>query len=173
MHTAKSILPTLVACLAIGCGERQQRRVEANATEEVTTNVGFPVITTVQAMSVVLEAHLIWASFGDTRPESGYKPVDPDVRSVLKRLPFRWTDYFVVDHTRFSGPFKKLQQRTLGDGCQLTISTVSNTTFQVDVLFQGHKAVRRFVRLAKGEPLMVGGDTTNSSGPFVLVRRIQ
>jgi hypothetical protein len=121
---------------------------------------------------IKFEAILIWGTNNEKSPDPKLKPVGPKLEAKLKKLPFKWEHYFEVNRETFSIPDGQTKKVKMSEDCDIKVHRLDAEKVEVQ-LFGKKKLVGNISqKLPKGECLLTGGNATNSTGWFVVLRQI-
>ncbi len=169
---ARMLLGVLLSTLLlVGCDDRCQNPGGVQNLSQVLTSAPPAADTKIETRPIVIEASLLFGTVSNAPPDPRYLPVDPALSARLNKMGLRRPNYFLVSKTRFGAPFTVEQTRSLSDGCQLKIRSVTNDTFEVTVLRSGKTTARRMQSFRKDELLVFGGDFPSGTSSWVVVLR--
>lgn len=120
-----------------------------------------------------IEAQLIWATNDKEDPNPKHKPVTPEIREKLDRLPLKWANYFEVKKVVVEIPEGETRNAKLSEKCELEIKNVDGAQVQVALIGKGDPVLKRVQALPKGEILVLGGNAPNSTAWLVSVKRVK
>ena len=123
------------------------------------------------AADLKFEAMLVWATNADTSPNPDHKPVPPDVRKLLKGLPLKWKNFFLVKRTNLSMPHRSSKKVALSDKCDIEIRHVIDDEFEVSLIGKGEPVLKRTQSLAEGKTLVLGGNAPDETCWLVVLKR--
>jgi hypothetical protein len=123
------------------------------------------------AADLKFEAMLVWATNADASPNPDHKPVPPDVRKLLKGLPLKWKNFFLVKRINFSMPHRSSKKVALSDKCDIEIRHVVDNEIEVSLIGKGEPVLKRTQTLAEGKTLVLGGNAPDETGWLVVLKR--
>ena len=115
------------------------------------------------------QATLIWGSDDDKTPEN-YKPVSPEVAKKLKN--FKWKNYFVVAKKDIE-VVKDQTKVKMSKDCEITLKQLDNGQVEVTLIGKGKTVGTIKQQLHKGGCLVTGGDASNSTGWFIIIKQVE
>ena len=126
------------------------------------------------AGNMKLQAFLLWGT-DDSKPPEGkaYKPVELDIRTKLKDLPLKWTNWFEVNRKEFITPEGSSSKVSVSEKCQLVVTRIGSAEVEVTLVGKGKEVVRRRQALPTGEMLVLGGNAPNSTAWLVVIKRLE
>ena len=130
------------------------------------------------------QAILIWGSDDDKTPEN-HKPVSPEVAKKLKN--FKWKNYFEVAQKDFivvkNGKENKdakgikgakdQTKVTMSKDCEIVVKLLDNEQVEVTLVGKGKTVGTIKQQLRKGGCLVTGGDASNSTGWFIIIKQVE
>jgi hypothetical protein len=123
------------------------------------------------ASDLKFEALLVWATNADTSPNPDHKPVSPEVRKMLKGLPLKWKNFFLVKRVNISMPHRATKKADLSDKCSIEIRHVVDNEIEVSLIGKGEPVLKRTQTLAEGKTLVLGGNAPDETGWLVVLKR--
>ena len=123
------------------------------------------------AADLKLEAQLIWGTNDAKSPDPTHKPVDPKVAAKLKRLPFKWANYFEVTRKQFAVPQGGATKVTMSKDCDVSVRNLGGGSVEVSLFGKGQLASKITQPLPKDELLVTGGNAANFTAWFVVLRQ--
>jgi hypothetical protein len=120
-----------------------------------------------------LEAQLIWGTNDEKSPDPNHKAVEQDVERKLKKLPFKWKNYFEVTRKTLTVPRNGETKVALSKDCELRVRHVSGNTIEVNLIGKGQDVGVIKQSLPKGELLVTGGNAENLTSWFVVLRQVE
>lgn len=135
--------------------------------------VGGPVVRA-QAADMKFRASLLWGTDA-TKPPAGkdYKPIGPEIKNELKKLPLKWTYWFEVSHKDFTVGKGETKRVALSEKCELEVKNLGDPNVEVAHFGKGKEVMRRKQSLQKAEILTVGGKSPDSSAWLVVLKRLE
>lgn len=119
------------------------------------------------------EALLIWGTNDAKSPSSDHKPVEPDILNKLKKLPFKWINFFEVNRKTAEVAAGASTKLSLSKDCEVEVKLLPQSTVEVVLVGKGARVLKRTQALPKGETLVLGGDAPNATAWLVVIRRVQ
>lgn len=133
------------------------------------------------------QAILIWGSDDDKTPEN-HKPVSPEVAKKLKN--FKWKNYFEVAQKEFTvvkddksikadkegkeGKGDKNQTKVkMSKDCEIILKLLDNDQVEVTLVGKGKPTSTIKQQLRKGGCLVTGGDASNATGWFIIIKQVE
>jgi len=126
----------------------------------------------VQAGELKLEATLIWGTNDEKSPDPKHKAVDPKLAKKLKKLPFKWQNYFEVNRVKFTVAEDQTQKIELSKECKVKVRYVGKNTVEVELFGKGQPVSKISQSLAKDECLVTGGNAANLTAWLVVLRQL-
>jgi len=125
-----------------------------------------------QAADMKLQAFLLWGT-DDSKPPEGksYQPVNPGIRQKLKSLPLKWANWYEVKRVDFEVTQGATREVTLSDKCQVKLSKLGTSEVEVLLIGKGKEVMKRRQALPKGDMLVLGGNSPNSTAWLVVLKR--
>jgi hypothetical protein len=121
--------------------------------------------------AMTIDARLIWGT-NDAKTDSKLKPVGPRLSDKLKHSPFKWDHYYECTTQK---PFTlKLNQGTrvtMSKHCEIAVTNLGDSQIKLELYGNGQLVNTVTQALPKGEFLIVGGESENSTAWFVVVRQ--
>jgi len=116
------------------------------------------------------EAILVWGTNDDTSPDPSHKPVSDAMAKRLKD--FKWTHYFEVarNEIKVGKEEKKVQ---MSKDCVVSIKSLGDEQFEISLVGKGKVVGTMKQKLQKDKCLVTGGNASNSTGWFVVIKRIE
>lgn len=137
--------------------------------------LGFLLMTalagSVQAGELKLEAILIWGTNDEKSPDPKHKAVDPRMAKKLKKLPFKWRNYFEVNRVKFTVAEDQTQKVELSKECKIKVRNLGKNTVEVYLFGKGELVSKITQSLAKDECFVTGGNAANLTAWFVVLRQ--
>lgn len=119
-----------------------------------------------------LEALLVWGTNDDNSPDPSHKTVEPEVELKLKKLPFKWNNYFEVNRKSFSIEKDNSTKIELSKDCEIKVRHLGNGNVEVTLFGKGKSVGTIKQALPKGELLVTGGNAENLTAWFVVLRQV-
>lgn len=116
------------------------------------------------------EAILVWGTNDDKSPDPKHKPVSDSMAKRLKD--FKWTHYFEVarNEIKVGKEEKKVQ---MSKDCVVVIKSLDDDQFEVSLVGKGKVVGTIKQKIQKDRCLVTGGNASNSTGWFVVIKRIE
>ena len=127
----------------------------------------------VMAGDMKLEAQLIWGTNDEKSPNPKHKRVEADVDKKLKKLPFKWKNYFEVTRKQFTVAEGGSQSVELSKDCEIKVRNLGNDSVELTLLGKGKEVGKITQTLPKGELLVTGGNAENFTAWFVVLRQVE
>ena len=125
----------------------------------------------VQAGELKLEAILIWGTNDEKSPDPDHKAVDPKLARKLKKLPFKWKNYFEVNRSKFTLAEDQTQKIELSKECKIKVRNLGKNNVEVQLYGKGELVSKISQCLTKDECLVTGGNAANLTAWFVMLRQ--
>ena len=129
--------------------------------------------TELRADDMKLEAQLIWGTNDAQSPDPAHKPVTGEVERKLKRLPFKWKNYFEVTRKNLSVAKGASQKVAMSKDCSIEVKNLGDSKVEVTLSVKGKETGRFTQALPKGELLVTGGNAENATAWFVALRQTE
>jgi hypothetical protein len=120
-----------------------------------------------------LHAQLIWGTNDEKPADPGLKPIDPKIAKKLENLPIKWKYYYMVTAKDFSVPEGSTKKIEMSKECELVVKNIDGTNVEVQLVGKGKPAGKVTKGLGIGKCLVTGGDATNSTAWFVLLKQVE
>jgi hypothetical protein len=137
--------------------------------------LGFLLVTalaaSVQAGELKLETILIWGTNDEKSPDPKHKPVGEKLAKKLKKLPFKWQNYFEVNRVKFTLAEDQTQKVELSKECKIKVRNLGKSTVEVQLYGKGELVSKISQSLTKDECLVTGGNAANLTAWFVVLRQ--
>lgn len=124
------------------------------------------------AAELKLEAQLIWGTNDKKSPNPDHKPVDAGVEKRLKKLPFKWQNYFEVNRKQFAVAQDDTKKVVLSKDCEIKVRNLGKGVVEVQLFGKGELVSKISQALPKGEWLVTGGNAANLTSWFVVLRQV-
>ena len=124
-----------------------------------------------QAGEMKLEAQLIWGTNDEKSPDPKHRAVDSKVEKKLKKLPFKWQNYFEVNRQKFSVPEGETKKIVLSKDCEIKVRNSGNHTVELQIFGKGACVGKISQALPKDELLVTGGNAANFTSWFVVLHQ--
>ncbi|MEY4384958.1 MAG: hypothetical protein RLY20_241 [Verrucomicrobiota bacterium] len=122
----------------------------------------------VRADDVKFEAVLIWGTNDEKSPDPSHKPVSEAVAKKLKD--FKWSHYFEVARKNVS--VSKDEKRVqMSKDCTIVIKLLENNRVEVTLIGKGKTVGTMKKEMKKGSCLVTGGNSSNSTGWFIIIKQ--
>jgi hypothetical protein len=120
-----------------------------------------------------LEAQLIWGTNDEKSPDPKHKAVEPEVERKLKKLPFKWKNYFEVTRKEFVVSKNGSDAVVLSKDCEIKVRNTNDDVLEVTIFGKGKSVGKITQALPKGELLVTGGNAENVTAWFVVLRQVE
>ena len=117
------------------------------------------------------EAVLVWATNDDKSPDPSHKPVSEKLAKKLKD--FKWTHYFEVARKDISVKEKDDKRIPMSKDCTIVIKVLDKDQVEVTLIGKGKTVGTIKKELKKDGCLVTGGNATNSTGWFIVIKRME
>lgn len=124
-----------------------------------------------RAGEIKLDAQLVWGTNEEKSPDPKHKPVEPDVARKLKSMPFKWQHYFEVNRTKFPVSGGETKKITMSKDCEIKVRDAGKGVIEVQLFGKGASVGKIIQSLPKGELLVIGGNASNFTSWFVVLRQ--
>jgi hypothetical protein len=119
-----------------------------------------------------LEAQLIWGTNDKKSPDPKHKAIDEKVAKKLKKLPFKWENYYEVTRITFKVPKDQASKVDLSKECSIKVRYVGKDTVEL-LLYGKNELVSKITQvLTKDEMLVTGGNAANLTAWFVVLCQV-
>ncbi|MDB6024458.1 MAG: hypothetical protein JWM68_681 [Verrucomicrobiales bacterium] len=118
-----------------------------------------------QAADVKLDLQLIWGTNDADSP-------NPQHKRIEQKFPFKWKNYFEVNRQQVSVAPKAMKAVIMSPHCSVNVSNLADGRIEVKLLGKGKKVRTEIHPLASGM-LVIGGDATNDTSWFVVVKEVK
>ena len=122
-----------------------------------------------RAADLKLEAKLIWGSNDPTNKVNHKLVEDPKLSADLHRI-FKWANYYEIYTKSASIPHNKNDVLQMSDKCKLDVKNLGNNWIEVSCIGKGKQVSHGKHSVAPGQWLTLGGNDTNNSAWFVVMR---
>lgn len=123
------------------------------------------------AGDVKFEAVLIWGTNDDKSPDPNHKPVSESLAKKLKD--FKWTHYFEVARKDISVKDKDDKRVQMSKDCTIVIKVMDKDQVEVTLIGKGKTVGTIKKELKKNGCLVTGGNASNSTGWFIVIKRVE
>ena len=123
------------------------------------------------AADMKLDVQLLWGTDDAKSPNPKHKPVEPDLREKLKKIPLKWKNYFEVTHKIVEIPMGATRTVALSEMCDLEIKNIDGTKTEVTHFGKGKRVGTHTQAMPKGEVFILGGDAPGATAWLVVLRR--
>ena len=125
---------------------------------------------TATAGDAKFEAVLVWGTNDDKSPDPSHKPVSEALAKKLKD--FKWSHYFEVARKDVSvGKDEKRVQ--MSKDCVIVIKLLDKGQVEVTLIGKGKTVGTMKKEMKKGSCLVTGGNATNSTGWFIIIKQTE
>lgn len=128
--------------------------------------------TPATAGELKLEAQLIWGANVEKSPDAKHKAVDSKVEKKLKKLPFKWQNYFEVNRQKFSVAEGETKKLVLSKDCEIKVRNAGHNTVELQIFGKGESVGKISQALPKEELLVTGGNAANFTSWFVVLYQV-
>lgn len=118
-----------------------------------------------------LEAQLIWGSNDAPAKDATNNLVGPKIEKKLKRLPFRWEHYYVVNTQVFNVSPTETANVKMSDDCEIVVKNAGDERVELSLIGKGQPVGKINQSLRKGQTLVTGGNAENLTGWFIVLRQ--
>ena len=117
---------------------------------------------------------LVWGTDDAKSPDPKHRPVDPDLAKRLRKLPYRWKNYFLVNQQEVQVADGETKTKiTVSPRCILDIRNLGANRIEVRLHGDGKPvSVHREALPIRGL-LILSGDAGNETGWLVIIRRVE
>ena len=115
------------------------------------------------------EAILVWGTNDETSPDKSHKPVSEGIAKKLKD--FKWTHYYEVARQNVSVG-KDEQRVQMSKDCVIVIKVLDKGQVEVTLIGKGKTVGTIKKELKKDGCLVTGGNASNSTGWFIIIKRL-
>jgi len=122
------------------------------------------------AGEVKFEAILVWGTNDDKSPDPSHKPVSEAMAKRLKD--FKWSHYFEVARKEITVGKDEIKVQMSKD-CVVSIKSLGDDQFEVNLFGKGKIVGTIKQKLQKDRCLVTGGNASNSTGWFVVIKRVR
>ena len=129
-------------------------------------------VTQSMAEELNIEARLICATNDETSPNPKHKKVSEDLAAKLRKIPFKWKNYFEEHRVTGAIPSRQVKQFKMSDQCTLEITELAGPNVEVKLIGEGKPVNKTIKALSKGEFFTIGGDGKNGSAWLIIVTQI-
>jgi hypothetical protein len=118
-----------------------------------------------------LEATLVWGTNDKSSPDPNHKPVAADVEKKLKKLPFKWENYFEVNRQTFTVPKSGEKTIHMSKECDVTVKNLGNDQVELHLIGKNKPVGKITQELPKGKLLVTGGNAENFTSWFIVLKQ--
>jgi len=116
------------------------------------------------------EAILVWGTNDDKSPDPNHKPVS---EAMVKRLKdFKWSHYFEVSRKEIAVG-KDEKKVEMSKDCVVIVKSLGDDQFEVSLVGKGKVVGTIKQKLQKDKCLVTGGNASNSTGWFIVIKRTE
>jgi len=116
------------------------------------------------------DAVLIWGTNDEKSPDPTHKPVSDRMAKRLRD--FKWTHYFEVARNTISVT-KNAKRVQMSKDCTIFLKVLDKDMVEVTLVGKGKKLATMKQALKKDGCLVTGGNASNSTGWFVVIKRVE
>ena len=116
------------------------------------------------------EAILVWGTNDETSPDKSHKPVSEGIAKKLKD--FKWTHYYEVARQNVSVG-KDEQRVQMSKDCVIVIKVLDKGQVEVTLIGKGKTVGTIKKELKKDGCLVTGGNASNSTGWFIILKQVE
>jgi len=121
--------------------------------------------------TINIDARLIWGT-NEAKTDSKLKPVGPRLSEKLKSSPFKWDHYYECNvQTPIALKLNQGKHVTMSKRCEIAVTYLGNSQIKLELYGNGQLVNTVTQALPKGEFLLVGGESENSTAWFVVIRQ--
>ena len=125
-----------------------------------------------QAADMKFQAFLLWGTDNATPPAGKtYQPVAAEIRTKLKELPIKWTNWFEVNRKNFTVSQREVSEVAISEKCHVKVKKIGDSDLEVSLIGKGKEVMKRRQSLPQGELLVLGGNAPNSTAWLVVLKR--
>ena len=126
-----------------------------------------------QGADLKVQAQLIWATNEPKSPNPKHHLLDEQDRLAAKlRNTYRWTNYFEINKTNVNIPVGSTNLEAISAKCKLEIANLGSDKVAIKLFGQGKEVGTLKDKVLAGWPLVLAGNSSNSNGWFVAIRKI-
>jgi hypothetical protein len=119
-----------------------------------------------------VEALLIWGTDDAQSPNPDHKPVDAGLAAKLSKAPYRWKNYFVINHQELEIPMGETKKAVpMSKHCALDIKNLGDSRAEIKLYGEGKPVSTHKEKLENGWPLILSGNATNKTAWLVVIRK--
>jgi hypothetical protein len=119
------------------------------------------------------EVQLVWGTNNEKPKNPNHKPVAPEVKKEIQKLPLKWTNYFEINRQKFSVSSGGTNKVAVSGTCQLEVKHTNGSNMAVSLFGKGKEVMKRNQSLPKGETLVLGGNAPDESSWLVILKRVE
>jgi hypothetical protein len=119
-----------------------------------------------------LEAQLIWGSNEAPAKDATNNLVGSRIEKKLKRLPFKWEHYYVVNTQVFTAPPGETKKVKMSGDCEIVVKNTGDERVELSLIGKGKPVGKITQSLRKGQTLVTGGNAENLTGWFIVLRQV-
>ncbi len=119
-----------------------------------------------------LEAQLLWGT--DTPQPAGfsYQPAAPLIASKLRKMPFKWKQFYEVNRATFTLAPRAVRRVQLSAPCSLEIRNLGASRIEAKLYGQKKLVNTTKQALAEGDLAVIGGDDKGENAWLVILRSV-
>jgi hypothetical protein len=127
-----------------------------------------------QAETMRLEALLVWGTDEPQSPNPKHEPVDADLARRLRKLPYKWKNYFLVHREVAEVADGETKAKiSMSKRCVLDIKNLGTNRVEVRLHGDGKPVSVHTETLPIRQLLILSGDAGNETGWLVIIRLVQ
>jgi hypothetical protein len=132
-----------------------------------------PLAQAAPAQGLKVEALLIWGTDAQESPNPNHKPIDSELAKRLNKSPYRWKHYFEVKRHQVEIPSgATMSNIKMSKHCELNIKNLGSGSAEVALYGEGKLVSRNKESLLKGKLLVLGGNASDETAWFVVIRKV-
>ena len=124
------------------------------------------------ANDLKLDLQLIWGTNDEKSPDPKHKPIDGELSKKMRNSPFKWKNYFEVNRKAIAVAPNATQETTMSPQCKVAVKNLGDGRIEVNLIGKG-KQVRKETHPLSSGLFLIGGDATNDTAWFVVVKEVK
>jgi hypothetical protein len=120
-----------------------------------------------------VRVQLIWGTDDAKSPNPKHKPIGPELKKKLERLPLKWKNYFEETRRELDVAPGESKRTSLSESCEVEIKNLDGSKIEVTHYGKGKRVATQTQVLPKGEILALGGNAPNETAWLIVFKRLE
>ena len=119
-----------------------------------------------------VEALLIWGTDDAQSSNPNHKPVEAALANKLSKAPYRWKNYFVINHQELEIVMRRNEKAVpMSKHCVLDIKNLGDSRAEIKLYGEGKPVSTHREKLENGWPLILSGNATNQTAWLIVITK--